>query len=366
MRSRAAGFAAALVLACGVFAVPAPAQEADWGFSVPMTLTTRAMVTRRPQSYDPGAAPAAFAVRGMAYPTFRLGTHWFGYGAVQVHSTPFFYEEAFSSRRELKLELVQGFAGYSSSVGKTTLMVKAGRLVSAFGSFPLRYDDAQNPVLDLPQPYGYYYKPVSMEGLLGVEVDVARDRFDARVQVTDSSPAHVSLNPKKKAAQWAAGAGWTVHQGLRIGVSAYRGTYLEPGSVWLVPGDRSEQFPATGVGLDVQWAAGRWSAQGEFQRFDFPYPHDPSATGYYGYVEAKAALTPRLYAAGRAGFQHYNWVAPSLSNYEIALGYRPGRDHLLKVGYLWSPSCSSMPVMSKGVLGVQYVASVRALSHAFR
>ena len=49
------------------------------------------------------------------------------------------------------------------------MVVRLGQLSSAFGSFLLRYDDADNPLIGMPQAYGYYYKPVSTLGLTGVE-----------------------------------------------------------------------------------------------------------------------------------------------------------------------------------------------------
>ena len=65
-------------------------------------------------------------------------------------------------------------------------------------------------------------------------------------------------------------------------------------------------FPASGLGLEVQWARGHWSASGEWQRFQYDLPgftQAPSVISTYG--EAKRILTPRLYLAGRAG-----WLKP--------------------------------------------------------
>jgi signal transduction histidine kinase len=44
-------------------------------------------------------------------------------------------------------------AGYTRSFGKASVSLRAGKLTSAFGEFPLRYDDAANPMLDQPLPY---------------------------------------------------------------------------------------------------------------------------------------------------------------------------------------------------------------------
>jgi hypothetical protein len=104
------------------------------------------------------------------------------------------------------------------------VVVKAGKLSSAFGAFPLHYDDADNPLLDQPLPYAAYLKlradqlpcgvadllgqqyassvnyacggssgdseglvPVTLYGLPGVELDLSTHKIDARIQLTNSS-----------------------------------------------------------------------------------------------------------------------------------------------------------------------------------
>ena len=95
----------------------------------------------------------------------------------------------------------KGFVGYSRSWDHTTLNVKVGKLSSAFGAFPLRYDDMVNPLLDQPLPYDYLLDqpssnsaenygltPVTLYGLPAAEVDLSWRRVDTRFQVTNSSP----------------------------------------------------------------------------------------------------------------------------------------------------------------------------------
>ena len=49
-----------------------------------------------------------------------------------------------------------------------------------------------------------------------------------RVQVTNSSPANPqSLRSRSQSAQVTAGAGYSLHGGLHIGVSGFRGPYLD-------------------------------------------------------------------------------------------------------------------------------------------
>ncbi len=57
----------------------------------------------------------------------------------------------------VEVDTLQAYVGYERFWGNNYLTVKAGQLSSAFGSFSLRYDDAVNPLIDLPAGYGYYY-----------------------------------------------------------------------------------------------------------------------------------------------------------------------------------------------------------------
>ncbi len=87
------------------------------------------------------------------YPSLKLGSGWFAYSAVQVDSTPYFYYDAYYPPREVETYLLQGFVGYSHASESRAISVKVGKLSSAFGSFPLRYDDTQNPLIDSPLNY---------------------------------------------------------------------------------------------------------------------------------------------------------------------------------------------------------------------
>ena len=289
-----------------------------------------------------------------------------------------------------------------------TVLVKAGQLTTAFGAFPLHYDDNDNALLDQPLSYSTYLKlpslqcnapqgdwagnscggaqqdnygltPVTLYGLPGIEVDLSGHNIDARLQLTNSSPANPqSLLSGSQRAQWTAGGGYTVIQGFRIGGSVFQGPYLDRGDAAYLPSGKTlGDFPATGAGLDAQWARGRWSTSGEWQWFRFDCPgFRLSPTTSVAYAEVKAVLTPRIYAALRVGDQRNGRVADltqqtsesyeaNVQAYEFALGYRPNRWQLLKVGYEWLRS-SDVPGTRDNVLGVQLVTNVRPLSKAWR
>jgi len=201
--------------------------------------------------------------------------------------------------------------------------------------------------------------------------------LDGRVQVTSGSPANPQpLVHAGEFAQWAAGGGYTIRQGFRVGVSGFRGPYLDPSvASWLPWGTTLRSFPASGVGGDVQFARGRWNATGEWQRFWFDLPNfTQSPAVETGYGELKAILTPRFYLAERIGWMNSRSVvsqgiwgefqAPT-SSYETAMGCWLNHYQLLKVGYEFLNS-GYQPGTLGNVFGVQLVTSIHALNWAFR
>jgi hypothetical protein len=130
--ARLAGATCVLLL---LFAHYAEAQESDFGVTVPITLTGEGIFSDRLQEDNPEASTIAPASRAVLYPSIKLGSHWFGSATVQIHSTPFFYEEAYDSQREVKTNLLQAFMGYSWSGERKSFTVKAGKLTTAFGPF---------------------------------------------------------------------------------------------------------------------------------------------------------------------------------------------------------------------------------------
>ena len=411
---RAAIFAIAFCCLTTVWAPVVHAQTSDFGIDVPITVSGGAMYSERLQLRDPSASAESAGFRGMLYPTLQLGKHWFAYSAFQVYYDPYFYYDAFSPGHEVETNVIQAFAGYSFTAKRASVVIKAGRLSTAFGSFPLHYDDAVNPLLDQPlsyiqtltirtdqlpcgtsdlkrQSYGFVINgcggvsggksgltPVTLYGLPAVEADMSLGRIDARLQLTSGSP----MNPQRTTAvgdslSWTAGAGYTIRQGFRVGVSGFRGPYLSPAvAVFLPDGTAVRDFPASAVGVDAQWAHGRWSLNGEVQRFEFTSPNfavAPSLTS--SYIEAKGIITPRVYAAVRTGWLRSGHVvdnagvsadhfAPLLESYEISSGFWVRRNQLLKGSYEWLRPVGS-PGTRLNVLGLEYVVTFHSLNWAF-
>ncbi len=395
-------------------AAPAESQDSNYGFSLPVTLSAGAMYTGRVQFEDPGSAPVTGGAQFMLYPTLTLGPHWFAYAAEQFRLAPYLYYDAYDPDHEWYIQTIQAFVGYQIRKEKTTVVFKAGRLSSAFGAFPLHYDDADNALLDQPlsyvqtltlrndqlpcgvtsllwQNYGYVSSgcdgavgggegltPVSLYGLPGVQAEVSSHQFDGRIQVTSGSPSNaLSLSHAPQYAQWVAGGGYTIVQGWRVGVSGFRGPYLSPDVAPLLPaGSTVRSFPASGLGLEMQWARGHWSASGEWQRFQYDLPGftgAPSVSSTYG--EGKRIITPRLYVAGRVGWLKPGGAAdmtgastsqfsPWIASYELGAGWWLNRHQLLKASYEWL-KIEHLGGTQTNVLGVQFVTTFHAIDQAF-
>jgi hypothetical protein len=389
------------------------AQEASVGIAMPLTITGGVF-------HDSDGDTSA-SYRAVFYPTLKLGPKWFVYSAIQVGSQPYVYPASYYQKGNFRVRALQGFVGRAWEGQKVSVTFKAGQLASAFGSFPLHYDDMANPLIDQPLAYrtalklspdqlpcgvsdltrqwtsydgeylpsirfgcggditkGASMLPITLYGLPGAELDISSGKVDARVQLTNSSPANPqNLASGNQQLQWAAGAGYTIRQGFRVGFSAFRGPYLDQNVRELLPvGDTVRNYSATGIGADGQWAKGRWSVDTEWQRIQFNYPQfvrSPAVS--FGYIEMKAIVTPRFYAATRLGYQRYNAVQderitssdPFLSgrrSYELALGYRPNRWQLFKIEYQRLRVEGEQTFDT--ILGFQLVTSIQSLSKTLR
>jgi hypothetical protein len=393
---------------------PAESQDSNFGFSLPVTASGGAMYTGRVQFEDPGSAPVTGGLQVMLYPTLTLGPHWFAYAAEQFRLAPYLYYDAYDPDHEWYVGTIQAFVGYQIRKEKTTVVFKAGRLSSAFGAFPLHYDDADNALLDQPlsyiqtltlrndqlpcgvanllgQNYGYVVNacggargggegltPVTLYGLPGIQAEVSSHKLDGRIQVTSGSPSNpLSVSHAPQYAQWVVGGGYTIRQGLRVGISGFRGPYLAPDVAPLLPAATSvRSFPVSGLGLEVQWARGHWSTSGEWQRFQYDLPgftRAPSLISSYG--EAKRTLTPRLYLAARAGWlkpggaeditgTSTSQFSPWIASYEAGGGWWLNRHQLLKASYEWL-KIEHLTGTQTNVLGFQFVTTFHAVDQAF-
>ncbi len=358
MRACVLGMIAGLSLPWG-----AGAQEAHSGLDARAVVSVEGaasnVLTAAPRFGDAGVG----AYRVVVYPVWKINENWAVTGTLQSYSRPYFTESFSSVGHGIEDNILQGTVNYSRVSDKGSVLARVGELSTAFGSFMVHYDDADNALIAMPLEYGYYYKPVTTLGLTGAQVDATRGKWDGRVQFANASPANPrSLFGHDQYGNWAGGAGYTVKQGLRVGVSGYRGPYLSKNYAFYFPGELPpSKLNAHGVGVDVAWATGHWNVQGEWQKFVMPYTVIPDFHTEAAYGEAKRVLSPRWYVAGRAGYTHASFAGYTES-YEGVVGWRPNRLQVLKVGYELRHGTAA-PVNGSSVV-VQLVTSVPLFSWA--
>jgi hypothetical protein len=344
---------------------PLLGQEAQSGFDLSATVTGQAAYSNLLTRYPRNGSGAMAGFRSVLYPTWKLNSHWIVSGAVEAYSRPYFSEDYTDQGYGVRVGILQANIGYLQVWKNASLVVRAGQLTSAFGSFLLHYDDADNALTDAPMEYGYYGTGVTTFGLAGAEADLTVGKWDARAQFTNSSPASVrSIFDNDQYGDWTGGGGYTIRQGLRVGISAYRGPYLYAGQQFYRPGLPYRDLPASAWGADVEWARGHWNVQGEWQRFDLAYNQMPTLREEAGYVEARRVLSPRWYVAGRAGYLHTDYGFGG-ETYETVAGFRPNTHQVIKAGYELCRDASGRSGLA-GSVTLQVVTTVHPLSLAYR
>jgi len=361
-------FGVAAVIMAGLLASsvrPARAQqaEAETGFGLQGTVSAMSAASTLLGQAPRSGSLVDGGFRLMLYPTWKLNRHWNFYGAYQAVSRPYYYSEFTTQGYGVRGNLVQGYLSYSQVWKDASLQVKAGQLSSAFGSFPLHYDDRANPMIDVPLQYGYYGALATLGGLAGAEVDGTWKKWDARAQFVNSSPANPrSIFASEQYGSWAGGVGYTIVQGLRVGASGYRGPYLDRASPFYDPVEgRPRNMPASGIGLEADWGHGHWNVRGEWQKFTMTYGPLPTFHENTGYAEVQRELNPRWYVATRVSYLSADYLG-NLQQIEIAGGYRPGVGQIIKLSY--ETAHSDTTNVPDRTLAVQFVTAIHPLAFA--
>jgi hypothetical protein len=334
------------------------AQEGNSGLDLRESLSGQFAASNVFTEAPRSGVPVGAGFRSVSYPTWKFSDHWAVSGAWQLNSRPYFNEDFSNAGNGVNGYLLQASLNYSRVSNKGSILIRVGELSTAFGSFLLRYDDADNPVVDMPMEYGYYYAPISFLSVAGAQIDGTRGKWDGRVQFANSSPANPrSLFAHDQYGNWAGGGGYTIRQGLRVGVSAYRGPYLDRHYEYFYPGEGNPStLPANALGLDAAWAHHHWTVQGELQKFVMPYTVIPTYREQAGYTELKRVLSPRWYIAGRVGYTSAN-ASGKVQSYEGAVGFRPNRFQLIKMDYEFQ-HYSVGPYFNENTLAIQYVTTL--------
>jgi hypothetical protein len=166
-------------------------QDADAGIDVRATISGEGIYSHQLTQSPRNGTALDGAFRAVVYPFIKLNKHWSLTGAVQFDSVPYYTENFTEAGHSVTTQLLRAYLGYMRSWNAFAVNVRAGQLGSAMGEFNLRYDDAVNPLIDMPILYGYYGK-ISTLGVAGVETDITAGKWDARAQFVNSS----MMNPR--------------------------------------------------------------------------------------------------------------------------------------------------------------------------
>ncbi len=338
-------------------------QEASSGFELRTTISAATFYTDQLAAAPRLSSTSTGGFRSILYPTWKLNEHWTVSGAIQVRSRPYFYEEFSTQGYGVRADILQAHLSYARLWRDRSVIIRVGQLSSVFGSFLLRYDDADNPLIDIPMTYGYYYKGVTNYGLAGAQIETTLGRLDARAQFVNSSPANRrSIFDHDQYGNWAGGVGYTIGQGFRVGVSAYRGPYLHRQYAFYRPGEaKPRDLPGSAYGIDGQWARGHWNLHGELQRFQMTYKARPTVNRHMAYAEVRRVLKPRWYVATRIGYLRSPF--DKRESYDVGVGFRLNAFQLVKVAY----QIQQTPTIGRrtyNTLAVQFVTTFRPISIA--
>jgi len=340
------------------------AQEANSGLNLAATIGAEGLYAARLSSPPRNGDDVTCAFRAVLYPTWKVNQNWNSSAAVEAYSYPYFFEDFSTRKNGSTVQILHADISYSRFWKNSSMVVRAGQLASGFGSFLLRYDDAINPLIDVPMSYGYYLRGVSTASLAGVGLEATLGRVDLRGQLTNSSPANPrSVLDKDQYLNWTAGAGYTIRQGFRVGFSAYRGPYLDRQYPFFFPGETDPRnLPATAVGVDAEWGAGHWNVNGEWQHFRMDYTVIPTFNESIGYAEVRLVVHPRWYLATRMGYMSPG-AFPGWRSYEAAVGYRAGKRELVKLEYEVHQG-PAITGTQRNTLAIQFVATLPSISVA--
>jgi hypothetical protein len=173
-----------------------------------------------------------------------------------------------------------------------------------------------------------------------------------------------SVSARDQYGNWAGGVGYTIKQGFRVGLSGYRGPYLDRQYRYFFPGEANPSTLPASAGVDVEWARGHWNLQREWQRFVIRYKVLPIFREKAEFMEVKRVLHPRWYEATRLSGLSAKAIGDRWS-LETACGFRPNTFQILKLSYEIERS-SQGHYRHENTVGIQLVTSIRPFSRAWR
>lgn len=215
--------------------------------------------------------------------------------------------------------------------------IEAGRVRHPVGLFSTRRLSFRNPMVSAPDGYAGVYPS-------GVVVSGTLSRVDYRAGMISLPLTREGYVPEAgEQYRPAIGLGVTPVVGVRIGMSASVGSYLNAGiPTAQLAGREWCDWRQRIAAVDVQLSRGYVELDAEAVHASYEVPGGSPIAGASGYVEGKYTVTPRVYVATRVERNDYPYIAErdgggwiavrsAFSDAEVAGGYRPAAATLLKL-----------------------------------
>jgi hypothetical protein len=231
------------------------------------------------------------------------------------------------------VQLQQGGVRYARH---RAAVIDVGRMAHPIGGFGTRELSTRNPLIGIPDGYPPVYP-------LGAMLSGEKGRFDYRGGAITLPPTHRDYVPYAEAAiRPVAGVGVTLKQGLRVGVSATDGSYLNDELTSSQLNGRGwRTYRQRVLASDAQYGFAHVDFKADYAVANFEVPYSGWIAGQAGYAEARATVTPRVFVAVRGEFNRYPFISPAtptswtarpteLRAVEAGGGFRFGANTILK------------------------------------
>jgi hypothetical protein len=218
--------------------------------------------------------------------------------------------------------------------------LEAGGVRQIVGTFSARQLSYRNPLVGTPDGYSTTYpRGMRVDGVVGI--------FDYRAGVLSLPLSREGYVPEaSNALRPAIGAGITPFTGMRVGMSATQGPYLNDS--FTAPQLRTQDWKTYKqriIGADLQLSRGYFEGHAELAHSVYDVPGRPTAIkGLLFYLEPKYTFTPRFFLAGRYERNDYPFIRPVaetspvwianrvvLQDVEVGGGFRATATTLLKL-----------------------------------
>lgn len=238
---------------------------------------------------------------------------------------------------------------------------EAGKVRQIVGTFSSRQLSFRNPLVGTPDGYATTYP-------FGVRVDGNVGAVDYRLGAVTLPLYRPGYTPApSQALRPAVGAGITPTTGLRFGVSATEGPYLNSSfTPALLRAQDWTIYKQRIIAGDAQVSRGYFEGHAEIARSSYDIPGKPSVPGLMFYVEPKYTFAPRFFVAARYERNDYPFIAPAtatiwtanpvvVSDVEVGGGYRAAPGTLLKLSVRadhWTPNINPFAPHDNGYAAV--------------